>query len=167
MNTNLSKLFLAALIANGISQIAPCVTRATTSQQQTPNTAPATKNNQPAASSDPRPNPDSSGIYHAGDGVTDPKLIYSVEPEFSEKALKKKVGGDCYVTLTVRTDGPPTDVHVTKSIADTVSKKEREAALTLDQNAVKAVAQYRFEPATYHGAPVPYRLAVEVNYQLN
>jgi hypothetical protein len=33
-----------------------------------------------------RPNPDASGIYHPGDGVTVPKLIYSVEPEFSEKA---------------------------------------------------------------------------------
>ncbi|MBB5338713.1 energy transducer TonB [Tunturiibacter gelidoferens] len=64
------------------------------------------------------------------------------------------------------TDGTTTDIHVAKSIADTLPKKEKEAALGLDQNAVKVVAQYRFTPATYRGTPIPYRMTVEVNYQI-
>ena len=166
MITNLSKLFLAALIANGMLQIAAGVTPGTTSQQQTPNTEPATNSKQPATDTKSGPNPDSFGICHAGDGVVAPKLIYTVGPEFSENARKKKIGGDCLVSLIVRTDGTTTDVHVAESIAETVPKKARDAALGLDQNAVKVVEQYRFTPATYRGTPVPYRLNVEVNYQI-
>jgi TonB family protein len=166
MITNLSTLFLAALIANGMLQIAAGVTPGTTSQQQTPNTEPATNIKQPPADSKSGPNPDFFGIYHAGDGVTPPKLILSAMPEFSEKARKKKIGGNCLVSLIVATNGTATDIHIAKSIADTVSRKERDAALGLDQQAIKAVAQYRFEPATYRGTPVPYRLNVEVSFQI-
>jgi len=137
--------------------------------QQAPSAASSTETKKPDAQADPKqplPNPDSFGIYHAGDGITPPKLIFSVEPEFSEKARKRKIGGDCKVSLIVATDGTTTDIHVAKSIADTVPKKDREAALTLDQQAVKAVSGYRFTPATYRGSPVPYRLNVEVNFQI-
>ncbi|WP_179583684.1 energy transducer TonB [Tunturiibacter gelidoferens] len=120
----------------------------------------------PTSKSQTLPNPDFFGIYHAGDGVTPPKLIYSVEPEFSEKARKKKIGGNCLVSFIVRIDGTTTDIHVAKSIADTLVQEGTRAALTLDENAVKVVAQYRFTPATYRGTPVPYRTTVEVNYQI-
>jgi TonB family protein len=137
--------------------------------QQTPSVASSPENKKPDAQANPKqslPNPDFFGIYHAGDGVTPPKLIFSVEPEFSEKARKKKIRGDCLVSLIVATDGTATDIHVAKSIADTVPAKQREAALELDQNAVKVVSQYRFTPATYRGTSVPYRMTVEVNYQI-
>jgi TonB family protein len=136
--------------------------------QQTPAAASPAENKKPDAQANTKQSlhPDFFGIYHAGDGVTPPKLIFSVEPEFSEKARKKKIAGDCVVSLIVATNGTATDIHVVKSIADTVSKKERDAALELDQNAVKVVAQYRFTPATYRGTAVPYRTTVEVNYQI-
>jgi TonB family protein len=137
--------------------------------QQAPSAASSTESKKPDPQANPKqplPNPDFFGIYHAGDGVTPPKLIFSAEPEFSEKARKKKIAGGCVVSLIVATNGTATDIHVVKSIADTVSKKDRDAALSLDQQAIKAVAQYRFEPATYRGTPVPYRLNVEVNFQI-
>jgi TonB family protein len=137
--------------------------------EQAPSAAASPENKKPDQQANTKqspPNPDFFGIYRAGDGVTPPKLIFSVEPEFSEKARKKRIRGDCVVSLIVRTDGTTTDIHVAKSIADTVAEKAREAALTLDENAVKVVAQYRFTPATYRGTPVPYRLNVEVNYQI-
>jgi TonB family protein len=142
---------------------------ALTLSQQAPPAASSEESKKPDPQADRKqslPNPDFFGIYHAGDGITPPKLTYSVEPEFSEKARKKKIRGDCVVSLIVRTDGTTTDIHVAKSIADTVATKEREAALTLDEDAVKVVAQYRFTPATYRGKPVPYRMTVEVNYQI-
>jgi len=137
--------------------------------QQAPPAASPTENKKPDPQTNPKqslPNPDTFGIYHAGDGVTPPKLIFSVEPEFSETARKKKIRGDCVVSLIVATNGTATDIHVAKSIADTVTTKQREAALELDQNAVKVVSQYRFTPATYHGTQVQYRMTVEVNYQI-
>jgi TonB family protein len=136
---------------------------------QASSTASTQENKKPDAQANPKqslPNPDFFGIYHAGEGVTPPKLVLTAEPEFSEKARKKKIGGDCVVSLIVATNGTATDIHVVKSIADTVSAKQRDAALGLDQQAIKAVAQYRFQPATYRGTPVPYRLNVEVNFQI-
>ncbi|MBB5345830.1 energy transducer TonB [Tunturibacter empetritectus] len=137
--------------------------------QQAPPAASSAQSKKPDPQANPKqplPNPDFFGIYHAGDGVAPPKLIFSVEPEFSEKARKKKIHGNCVVSLIVRTDGTTTDIHVAKSIADTVPMKEREAALTLDENAVRVVPQYRFTPATYRGTPVPYRMTVEVNFMI-
>lgn len=115
----------------------------------------------------PRPNPDASGIYHVGDGVTAPKLVYQVEPEFSEKARKHKISGNIIVRMVVDTEGHVQDAHVFRSAAeDFTSKKDREMASTFDPKAVEAVRQYRFEPGTFHGKPVPVELNVEVNFQI-
>ncbi|NYF89664.1 energy transducer TonB [Tunturiibacter empetritectus] len=141
-----------------------CIVPGTQASQRSASSPPDAHQTLPAKPS--RPNPDSAGNYHAGDGVTAPKLIHSVEPEFSDKARKKKVGGNCLVSFIVRTDGTPTDIHLTRSIADSVPQKDREVALTLDQNCVKAVEQYRFEPASYRGSPVPFELKVEVNFRI-
>jgi len=114
----------------------------------------------------PRPNPDASGKYHLGDGVTPPKVIYQVDPDFSEQAQKKKIGGSIMVSLTVDAEGKPEDVHISHSMADTVDKKLRAVALSLDEKALEAVKLYRFAPATYQGKPVPVELNVEVNFQI-
>jgi|ERR1700722_13083111 outer membrane biosynthesis protein TonB len=122
----------------------------------------------PQTASQPRPNPDASGIYHVGDGVTAPKLIYSAEPEFSEKAQKRKIAG-CSVAFRfiVETDGHVRDVHAFKSCADAFKdKKDREAAQTLDQEGLKAVSQYRFEPAKFQDHPVPVELSAEVFFNV-
>jgi TonB family protein len=115
----------------------------------------------------PRPNPNADGIYHVGDGVTAPKLIYSVEPEFSEKARKLKISGNITVQLIVGTDGHVRDAHIIKSCAEKITnKKDHEAALQLDQQAMEAARQYRFEPAIFQGKPVPAELNVEINFQI-
>jgi len=70
------------------------------------------------------------------------------------------------VSLIIDTEGNPTNVHISKSMADTVDQKHREAALSLDQAALDAVKQYKFTPATLHGKPVAVYLNVEVNFQI-
>jgi TonB family protein len=113
-----------------------------------------------------KPNPDASGKYHVGDGVSAPKLIFAPDPEFTDKARRKKLGGMLVVSLTVDAAGKPQDVHVSRSMAEGLSKKLRPIALGLDENAVKAVKEYRFEPATFQGKPVPVETAVEVNFRI-
>jgi len=49
----------------------------------------------------------------------------------------------------------PRDVHVVRSLSK-----------AFDENAVKAVEQYRFKPAEHLGKPVPVALSVEVKFQL-
>ncbi len=110
------------------------------------------------------PNPDASGVYHVGNGVTAPQAIYSVDPEFSDQARKKKLGGTCIISMVVDATGTPQDVQVSKSIASTVGPKLQSAAKGLDENAIKAAKQYRFKPGTYQGKPVPVEIKVEINY---
>jgi TonB family protein len=114
----------------------------------------------------PRPNPDTAGKYHVGDGVSPPRLVYAPAPEFTDKARRKKLGGSLVVSLTVNAAGKPQDVRASRSLAEGVGKKLRPNALGLDENAVKAVEEYRFEPAEFQGKPVPVETTVEVNYRI-
>jgi TonB family protein len=145
------------------------------SAQPTQTAAPQDQQAAPAPSSDeaaPRParrpcrNPDASGNYRVGCGVTPPKPIHLADPEFSELARKQKIGGDVLVSLTVDADGSPTNIKVTRSLADKVDPKFRKAALSLDDKAIEAVSKYRFAPATYQGSPVAVQVNVDVNFQI-
>jgi TonB family protein len=119
----------------------------------------------PDKPADTRPNPDSSGVYHVAKGVTPPKVVYSVDPEFSDKARRKKINGICVVALIVDATGAPKDVHIRRSAADGLPAKFRSAAMSLDKNALNAVSQYRFDPGTFQGKPVPVEIAIEVNFR--
>jgi TonB family protein len=121
---------------------------------------------QEAATPPSRPNPDASGVYHTGDGVSPPQLTYSVDPEFSDKARRKKLGGTCILGLVVDSRGVPQDVHITRSLAEGVPPKLHSAAQSLDAKAVEAVKQYKFKPAMYQGRAVPYETTVEITFRI-
>ncbi len=82
----------------------------------------------------PAPKPcglDATGKYHVGCGVTAPRLVYHVEPQFSTEARDKKFMGNVLVALTVGTDGNPENVHVFRSAAEGTDKQHRQVALSL------------------------------------
>jgi periplasmic protein TonB len=79
---------------------------------------------------------------------------------------KKKIAGSCVVGLTVDIDGNPKDVHVISSIPGPEDKKLHVAVIELQDSCIKPVKQYRFEPGTYQGKPVPVELTVETNFQI-
>jgi periplasmic protein TonB len=58
------------------------------------------------------------------------------------------------VSLIVGVDGKPHNVHVLQS-----------AGMGLDEEALDAVEQYEFKPATRDGQPVAVYVNVEVNFQ--
>jgi TonB family protein len=120
----------------------------------------------PAKPVNPAPSPDSSGRYRVGNGVSNPKLIYLVEPELSDKLRKKKISGSCTLSITIDTDGKSQDVHIIKSFPDSSDKKLRDAAVEMQNNCTKAARQYRFEPAIYQGKPVPVELKIEISFQI-
>jgi outer membrane biosynthesis protein TonB len=51
-------------------------------------------------------------------------------------------------------------------MAEDVNKKFKHAAMGLDQNAVEAVKQYRFQPGQFQGKPVPVEIQVSVNFRI-
>jgi periplasmic protein TonB len=95
------------------------------------------------------------GLYQVGGAVTAPKLIYAIDPEFSDEARRAKVQGACMVSLIVDVQGKPQQVRVVHHLG-----------MGLDERAVAAVKQYRFKPATFKGTPVPVEINVEVIFRI-
>jgi len=94
-------------------------------------------------------------VYQVGGGVAAPKVIYAVDPEFSDEARRAKFQGVCMVTLIVDAQGNPQRVHAVGHLG-----------MGLDEKAVAAVKQYKFKPATLAGRPVPVEVYVEVDFRI-
>jgi TonB family protein len=96
-----------------------------------------------------------------------PKLISSVDPDFSGSARKRKINCTVAVMITVQADASIANANTIQSCAERyTNKKDHAAALTLDQQALKAINQYKFEPGLFDGKSVPIELKVEVNFQI-
>lgn len=105
-------------------------------------------------------------VYQMSSGVTLPKVVYAVDPEFTEEARKHHLRGITTISLVVDAHGRPQEVKVFRSLAETVDPKYRVAAKGLDDKAVEAASQYRFQPGTLKGKPVAVAIHLEVNFQL-
>jgi len=95
------------------------------------------------------------GVFHVGGGVSPPRPIYRPDPEFSEEARKAKYQGVCTLGMIVGTDGRPTNIRVLGSLG-----------MGLDEKAIEAVKNWKFEPAMKDGHPVRVEIAVEVDFHL-
>jgi periplasmic protein TonB len=95
------------------------------------------------------------GIFHVGGGVSPPVPIYKPDPEFSEEARKAKYQGTCTLGMVVGVDGRPTQIHVLSSLG-----------MGLDEKAIEAVKNWKFEPGMKDGHPVATIIAVEVDFHL-
>lgn len=120
--------------------------------------------NQSSATEPPQATPDADGVYHVGRGVRPPRVITSVDPEYTDLARKKKISGICVVGLVVDAQGNPQNIRIVRSIGKDLESvggdldpKLKKAAEGLDQNAVNAVSKYRFSPAEYQGKRFPCR----------
>jgi TonB family protein len=94
-------------------------------------------------------------IDHVGDKVSAPVPLYSPEAHYTPEARKAGITGKCLVSLIVDQQGMPQNIRIIRSLDP-----------GLDQNAMDAVAKYRFKPAMKDGQPVPVMVTVEVNFQL-
>lgn len=68
--------------------------------------------------------------------------------------------------MTVDIDGNVNDAHLLTSTPDASDKKLHDAVIEMQNNCMKAAKQYRFEPATYQGKPVPVELKIGINFQI-
>ncbi len=86
---------------------------------------------------------------------TPPKVLYQVEPQYTEEARAAKVSGSVLLKLVVDENGDAQDIQVARSVDE-----------GLDQKAIEAVRQWRFAPATENGKPVAAAANIEVNFRL-
>jgi TonB family protein len=94
--------------------------------------------------------------YRVGDGVTAPKLIEKVEPQYDPKAKDAGIEGVVVLSVIISKEGVPEEIKVTESLEP-----------GLDKNAIAAVQQWKFEPGTKDGKPVRVYATIEVNFRLN
>ena len=95
------------------------------------------------------------GVFRVGGGVSAPKAISTPDPEYSEEARKAKFQGTCVLWLIVGPDGHPRDIKIARTLG-----------LGLDEKAIEAVKNWRFEPAMKDGKPVAVQINVEVSFRL-
>ena len=95
------------------------------------------------------------GVFKVGGGVSAPRPISTPDPEYSEEARKAKYQGTCVLWLIVGPDGRPRDIKVARSLG-----------LGLDEKAIEAVRNWKFDPAMKDGKPVAVQINVEVSFRL-
>jgi protein TonB len=87
-----------------------------------------------------------------GGGIPPPRKIHDVTPVFPEEARQSGVQGVVILEITVAEDGTVQNPRVLRSIP------------LLDQAALEAVSQWRFEPPLLNGQPVPVIMTVTVQF---
>jgi len=95
------------------------------------------------------------GKYKGGGGVSAPRPLYDPEPEYSNEAREAKFQGSVVLWVVVGADGVPHDIRVQRSLG-----------MGLDEKAIAAVHNWRFQPAMRNGQPVAVQVSIEVNFRL-
>jgi protein TonB len=109
-------------------------------------------------------------LYRSGRDVSVPKVIHSVEPKLSQAARKSNESVSVLVTFCVETNGSPSNVSVVR-VDDNkthvrVSDPDSNPILKeLEESAIEATKQYKFEPAKKDGEPVKVILIISINFQ--
>ena len=94
------------------------------------------------------------GVYRPGGSVTSPRVISKVAPKYTDDALFRKIQGTVELELVVTRDGRPADIRIIRSLDPG----------GLDERAVAAVEDWRFEPGRLAGAPVNVVVTVMLDF---
>jgi TonB family protein len=94
-------------------------------------------------------------VYRVGNGITAPELLYKSQPEYSAEARQARLEGAVALSLVVGADGRASDIRVRRSVG-----------MGLDENAIAAIAAWRFKPAMKGDQPVPVESTIEVSFHL-
>ena len=97
------------------------------------------------------------GVYRPGSGVINPRILREIKPQYTADAMRAKVQGTVLLECVVLADGSVGRVDVVRSLDPTFG---------LDQEAVKAAKQWRFQPGTRFGEPVAVLVTIELTFTL-
>ena len=97
------------------------------------------------------------GAYRPGSGVTMPTLLREIKPNYTADAMRAKIQGVVLLECVVLPDGTIGDARIIKSL---------DKVFGLDEEALKAAKQWRFQPGTRFGEPVPVLVTIELSFVL-
>ena len=95
------------------------------------------------------------GPYRPGSGITPPRLLREVKPDYTEEARQHGVEGEVVLEIVVRRDGSVGDVRLLDGLH-----------YGLNDRAIAAVRQWRFTPAQRRGVPVDVLVEAAVEFKL-
>ena len=95
------------------------------------------------------------GVYKVGGGISAPTAISAPDPDYTEEARRAKKQGTCVLWLIVDSAGRPRDIRVIRGLG-----------FGLDEKALQAVKQWKFQPALKDGRPVDVQISVQVEFHL-
>jgi TonB family protein len=84
-----------------------------------------------------------------------PRAVYTPGPEYDAEGRKKKIEGTVTLSVIVTKEGQAADLKVLKTLTP-----------GLDQQAMKTVSRWKFEPVTQDGQACPMRMNLEVSFHL-
>jgi TonB family protein len=95
--------------------------------------------------------------YGPGGDVSMPIEIRKGTPQYTPEAMRARAQGAITVECLVQTTGVCADIRVKRSFNPTFG---------LEQEAIKAAAQWRFRPGMRRGEPVPVLVTMEIAFTL-
>jgi periplasmic protein TonB len=95
---------------------------------------------------------DDEAVYDLGPGVTPPRVIKQVNPQYPPGRGVRAVGS-VIIALVVSSKGLPKDPHVVKGLDK-----------DLDESAVEAVREWRFAPAQKDGKAIAVRVSLQIEF---
>jgi TonB family protein len=94
-------------------------------------------------------------FFVGGAGMTAPKPLSQIQPEYTADAREKGVQGSVLIDAVILADGTVGDTKVTRSLDP-----------GLDAQALFALNSWRFQPGRKDGAPVPVQVTLEIVFAL-
>ena|SRR5262249_8124795 len=91
-------------------------------------------------------------------GITPPVATTKVAAAYTQEARDAGIEGRVVLEAVLQTDGTPTDINVVRSLDNVYG---------LDRQAVDALNQWRFQPATKDGKAVAVRLNFTFRFTLS
>lgn len=92
-------------------------------------------------------------------GVTPPKFIKRVAPEYPMAAIKDHLEGYVILEVILRKDGSVDDIEVLRGLA--------KGAYGFEESAIQAVKQWQFTPGQVDGEPADVRMTLKIDFVLD
>jgi TonB family protein len=95
-------------------------------------------------------------VYRVGGGVSAPSIVSARPPDYTDEASRAHKQGKVVLSLIVDPTGRARNLRVVSPLG-----------YGLDDKAIEAVRQWRFQPGIKDGKPVYVQLNIEVEFNQN
>jgi TonB family protein len=99
--------------------------------------------------------PAPTSAYQIGGNISPPRVSIKVEPDYTEEARHARFAGTVIVFVVVDSNGEPRNLRVIRPLG-----------LGLDEKAIEAVSQWKFQPGLKDGEAVAVQATIEVNFRM-